>query len=178
MKKLLPLILLFFPAIGVAKSIDLNFSNDSFRFTYAYGIDKQLVTDLGFLYLQEEGRNGDDELAFHLGLNITSGNIRFGGRAFLTTPGNSDALAIGFGGQGRFALSRAIGIGGHFYYAPEVTSFIDAKGYYEYAIKLDFKVTSSASLYVGYRNVKVMIGDRKNKVELDDDAMLGFKIFF
>lgn len=178
MKKIILLLLLLLPAVSFAESIDLNFSNESFRFTYAYGVDRKLVADLGLLYLQEEGRNRDDELAFHAGLNITAGNVRFGGRAFLATPGNADALAVGFGGQGRFALSRVVGLGGHFYYAPEVTSFIDARGYHEYAIKLDFKVSNAAYIYLGYRNVKVRIGDRNNKVELDDDAMLGFKIYF
>ena len=178
MNKLLISILLMLPVTGFAQSIDLNFGDDSFRFTYAYGVDQKLVADLGFLYLQEEGKNSDDELAFHAGLNITSGNVRFGGRAFMVSPGDADALAVGFGGQGRFALSRVVGLGGHFYYAPEVTSFIDAKGYHEYSIKLDFKVAKSAYLYLGYRNVKVKIGDRDNKVELDDDVILGFKTYF
>jgi len=178
MKKIIFLTFLILPVTSFAESIDVNFGDDSFRFTYAYGIDRKLVADLGFLYLQEEGRKRDDELAFHAGLNITSGNVRFGGRAFLVSPGNSDVLAVGFGGQGRFALSRIVGLGGHFYYAPEVTSFIDAKGYYEYSIKLDFKVSKSAYLYLGYRNVKVRIFDRDNKVELNDDALLGFKLYF
>jgi len=178
MKQLFLIVLLLTPITVPAKSIDANFSDDSFRFTYAYGIDKKLVTDLGLLYLQEKGRYKDDELAFHAGLNVVSGNFRFGARAFLATPGDYDALAVGFGGQARFALSNVIGLGGHFYYAPEVTSFIDAKGYHEYSIRLDFKITPSAYLYLGYRNVKVRIEDRNNKVELDDDTMLGFKVYF
>ena len=178
MKQLILAILLLVPIVASAKSIDLNFTDDSFRFTYAYGIDRKLVTDLGLLYLQKKGRYRDDEMAFHAGLNVVSGNFRFGARAFLATPGDYDTLAVGFGGQARFALSKVVGLGGHFYYAPEVTSFVDAKGYHEYSIRLDFKVTPSAYLYLGYRNVKVRIEDRNNKVELDDDAMLGFKVYF
>lgn len=33
-------------------------------------------------------------------------------------------------------------------------------------------------MYPGYRNIKVRIGDRQNKVGLDDEAMEGFKVFF
>ena len=95
---------------------------------------------------------------------------------FIGTPLNG-ARTRSFG-KLTVALSRIIGLGGHFYYAPEVTSFIDAKGYHEYSIKLDFKLTNTAHLYLGYRNVKLRIGDRKNKVELNDDTLLGFKIYF
>ena len=178
MKKILYALILFIPVTSYAQSLDLNFGDDAFRLTYAFGVDKNLVGDLGLLHLKEEGRNRDDELAFHAGLNITSGSVRFGGRAFLVSPGDYDTLSVGFGGQGRFALSKHVGIGGHFYYAPEVTSFIDSKGYHEYRIHLDFKIARSAYIYLGYRNVKVRIEDRANKVELDDDVMLGFKIFF
>lgn len=178
MKKLLLCAALLLPGTLFAKSIDLNFTDDSVRFTYAHAIDRNLVTDLGVLFLENEGRFQDDELAFHAGLNVVSGSVRFGGRAFFVAPGDIEALAIGLGGQARFALSRYVGLGGHFYYAPEAISFIDAEGYYEYSIRLDFKVTRSAYLYLGYRNVTVRIGDRDNKVELDDDAMLGFKLYF
>ena len=169
---------LIFPLIVQAKSIDMNFGDDSFRFTYAFGIDKNLVTDLGIMQVEGEGRNRDDELAFHAGLNVTSGNVRFGGRAFLVSPGDFDTLSVGFGGQGRIPLSRHVGIGGHFYYAPEVTSFMDSKGYHEYRVNVDFKVTRSAYVYLGYRNVKVRIENRNNKVELNDDVIFGFKIYF
>lgn len=178
MKRIFCLLVFILPSTGFADSFDMNFGDESFRFTYAWGVDNNLVGDLGLLYLEERGRGRDDEMGFHTGLNVTSGNVRFGGRAFLISPGDYDTLSVGFGGQGRFALSKHVGIGGHFYYAPEVTSFIDSKGYHEYRIHLDFKVARSAYLYLGYRNVKVRIEDRNNKVELDDDAMLGFKIYF
>jgi len=169
---------LFLPGTVFAKSIDLNFTDNSVRFTYAQAIDRNLVTDLGVLFLDNEGRFQDDELAFHVGLNVVSDNVRFGGRVFFVAPGDAEALVIGLGGQARIALSSHIGLGGHFYYAPETISFMDAEGYYEYSIRLDFKVTRTAYLYLGYRNVTVRIGDRDNKVELDDDAMLGIKLYF
>lgn len=178
MKIILFFCLLIIPGLAFTKSIDLNISDNSFRMTYAYGVDKNLVTDLGMLYIEERGRFRDDELAFHAGLNVVSGNVRFGGRTFFATPGDSEALTIGFGGQGRLALSKRVGLSGHFYYAPEITSFIDAKGYHEYRIQLDLKVSRLAYLFMGYRNVKVSIEQRDNIVELDDDVMVGFKVYF
>jgi len=169
--------LLLLSSASYAKSLDLNLGDDSFRLIYATGIDKNLVADFGFLFLEDE-RGRDDETAFHAGLNITSGNFRVGGRAFLVSPGNYDALAVGFGGQGRIPVSRNVGIGGHFYYAPEATSFIDSAGYHEYRINVDVKISRAAYLYLGYRNVKIRIEDRNNKVELNDDVIFGFKTYF
>ncbi|MCI0505135.1 MAG: YfaZ family protein [Gammaproteobacteria bacterium] len=178
MKKILLIVLLVLPATAMAKSIDLSISDDSFRFVYAFGIDKNLVTDLGFLYMEKEGRFSEDELAFHAGINFVSGNVRFGGRAFFVTPGDTEALAVGFGMQALFPLSKHIGLGGEIYYAPELTSFMDAEGYHEYSIRLDFKLATATHLYLGYRYVEVSIGDQDNDVELDDNAMLGIKVFF
>ena len=178
MRKIVIFILLLFSGAVYAKSIDLNLHSDALRFTYAFAVDKNLVTDLGVLYIDKQRKLDDNELAFHAGLNVVSGNVRFGGRAFFVAPGNAEALAIGFGGQGRFALTPRIGLGGHLYYAPEITSMLDAEGYHEYSVRLDFKVTPSAYLYLGYRNVKVRIGSRENKVELDDNVMVGFKVYF
>jgi hypothetical protein len=171
-------VVLIFTNPVYAKSIDLNLNSDALRFTYAFMADRKLVTDLGLLYLDKKQRFDDDELAFHAGLNVVSGNIRLGGRAFFVSPGNAEVLAVGLGGQGRFALSSRVGLGGHFYYAPQITSMLDAKGYHDFSLRLDFKVAPSGYLYLGYRNIKVRIGDRQNKVELDDGAMLGFKVYF
>ena len=178
MRIILAFILLIMPYSTFAKSIDLNVGDDSFRFIYASGIDKNLVTDFGLLFLEAEGRQGDDELAFHAGLNFVAGNVRFGGRAFLVSPGDYDTLSVGFGGQVRIPVASSVGIGGHFYYAPESTSFMDSAGYHEYRINLDVELTRSVYLYLGYRNVKVRIEDRRNKVELNDDVIFGFKTFF
>jgi len=177
MKKYLVTLIMLLPSTGFTSSIDLNLSDEAFRIIYASHVDRKLVSDMGLLYLEKKGRFRDDEIALHAGLNAVSGAVRIGGRAFFATPGNAEALAIGFGGQARAALSKWLGLGGHFYYAPEVTSWLDAKGYYEFSVRLDFKASNSAFLYLGYRKVTLEIGSRSNEVELNDDVILGFKLF-
>ena len=178
LKYIIPVVLLLISTDVSARSIDLNINSDALRLTYASVVSKNVVTDVGFLYIDKGNKFKDEEIAWHAGLNLVSGDVRFGARALFVTPGESEALAIGFGGQARFALANNIGLGGHFYYAPEVTSMLDAKGYHEYSIRLDFKIAPSGYIYLGYRNMKVSIGDRNNKVEIDDDVMLGFKVYF
>jgi len=167
--------MLLMPGTAFTSSIDLNLSDEAFRLTYASSVSRKLVSDVGILYLEKPGRFKNDELALHIGLNALAGDFRVGGRAFFASPGNADALAVGFGGQARLPMSNRLGIGGHFYYAPEVTSWLDAKGYYEYSVRLDVKAGNSVFVYLGYRNVTVKIGSRDNKVELNDDVIVGIK---
>lgn len=158
-------------------SLDLNLHSKAFRATYAFVPSKDTVTDLGVLFLQDD--HGDDsETAFHAGLNFVFENFRFGGRAFYVSPGNSDVLAVGLGGQARFAVTKKVGVGAHIYYAPEFTSMMDSKGYQEMAVHVDFRVVGGAYVYLGYRNLKVSIGNANHKIELDDDPHLGIKFYF
>lgn len=160
-----------------ADSLDLNLHDNAFRFTYASFVDKKTVADFGALFLQERNNRQSDAL-IHTGVNFVFDQLRFGLRAAYASPGPYDVLSLGFGGQGRFFLSRRVGIGGHFYYAPEATSGMDSAGYHEFAARLKFKLTRGVYVYGGYRNLKVKIVSPDNKVELDDDFHVGLKLFF
>lgn len=160
-----------------ASSIDINFHSNALRATYASYVGKKTVADFGALLLKERYRK-EDEVVFHTGFNFVFDNLRFGVRAIYATPGDSDILSLGFGGQVRFPMTRRVDLGGHFYYASDVTSALDSEGYQEFSVRLDFKLAQSAYLYLGYRNVKVKINTVQNKVELDDDFHIGAKLYF
>lgn len=160
-----------------ADSVDINLHSEALRGTYAFYVAKKTVADVGILLLKERYQEQDEAL-FHAGVNFVFDNLRFGMRAIYATPGNTDLFSLGFGGQGRFSLTRRIGLGGHFYYAPEVTSAMDSEGYHELGARVDFKLARGAYLYVGYRNLKVKIYSVENKVELDDDFHVGVKLYF
>ncbi len=162
-----------------ARSIDLNYHSDALRATYAFGMQRNVEGDVGILILDKQGnKNNDSEVGLHTGINFVSGSVKLGGRLFYISPGNNDLLALGFGGQGRIGLSKEVGISGHFYYAPEMTSMLDAASYHDLTVNLDLRIAKAAFLYLGYRNLKVKIGDVNNKLEIDDDFMVGFKIHF
>lgn len=163
---------------AVANSLDINLHDNAFRITYSRYIEKNTVTDVGLLSVQEHERRGDDAELIHAGINFESGNLRLGTRAIYTSLNSGDVLAVGFGGQGRVALSKVIGLGGHFYYAPSITSFLDGDGYHEFALRLDAQLSRKAQVYLGYRNIKVRLDNSDNKIELDDDFHIGLKLYF
>lgn len=160
---------------GRAQSIDFNAHSDVYRFTYANYVARKVVSDVGVMIMEK--RNDSDE-AWHIGVAAAIENIRLGARLIYTSPGATDVMAVGLGGSGKFYLSRNISFGLLFYYAPEFSSFLDAEGYSEFGMRLNFVVSKPLELYVGYRNYKVAIADVNNKIELDDDLHLGLKFYF
>jgi hypothetical protein len=174
----IPIICIFSLLSGtaLASSIDLNANNDTVRMTYAHATSRNVVTDMGALFLDR--KNNDTEFGVHAGASLVSDNIRFGLRAFYVDLDPYDVLSLGFGLQARGWINKQIGIGGHIYYAPEATSFLDSNGYREYAMRLNFAVSKNFDLYLGYRDIKVKILDNRNNTKLDDGFHLGFKVFF
>jgi len=168
---------LFFSCAVWPASFDLNLRNDAVRVIYAFAVDKKTVVDVGGL-LSKNDKQDDEVLIFHSGVHWLFEPIRIGVRVLYATPENRDILSLGFGGQARFPLARRVSLGGHFYYAPEVTSMLDSKNYREFSIRLNYKLARTAYVYVGYRNLKVAVLNLKNTVELDEGLLVGAKFYF
>ena len=165
----------FFASSAVASSLDINLHSDAARATYAFYSAPKTVADFGVLSTK---KFNERETALHAGVNFVFENLRFGMRMLHATPGTIDVLALGFGAQGRFALNSRVGVGGHFYHAPESTSFMDSGGYNELAARIDFKMAKGAYVYAGYRNLKVKMENSNSKIEYDDDIHVGLKFYF
>ena len=176
--------LILFSHSSLAASVDINLHSDALRISFTKAMERKLVGDFGALFLDERSGNkhsnksDGSEVALHAGLHIVNDNLRFGIRSFYISPGDTDLLAVGFGGQANINLSRSIGVGGHFYYAPEATSFMDGQGYRELALRLNLRLNNGANLYLGYRNIDIEIEGRKGELELDDDIHIGLKMYF
>ncbi len=169
-----------------ADSLDVNLNDDTLRLTYAKAIQstyKGLELDAGWLYTEE---NDDSESLFHLGLQVSGENwsdagtfdISVGGRAVYGSPGDYDLMAIGFGGDVRFSPIERVGFGANAYFAPSITSFMDAEGYREYGVRVDYQLLPQAFIYVGYRDIEIDIEDVGPDAEYDDEAHIGFKMLF
>ena len=169
----------------LADSIDVNLHNDAIRGTYTMQIPntKGLSGEAGVLYAED--KNNNSETLLHLGLLVTGENwsesgtfdIALGGRIVQASPGNVDLLAVAFGGRLRFSPVPRLGIGGHAYFAPEITSLLDSESYQEIGIRVDYQVLPQAFVYVGHRNIQADMGGPRNW-ELDDEAHIGFKMIF
>ncbi len=175
--------------VATADSLDINLRDEAIRFVYTAEMKGQgnggVSTELGLLY-SEDKKKLDDTL-YHLGLHVSGENwsqsgtfvIKLGGRAYYASPAAYDLAALGFGGALRFSPVHRVGVGAHLYYAPDITSFMDAKSFRETGVKVDYQLLPQAFVYVGYRNIEVDIENGgPSGVELDDNAHVGFKLLF
>lgn len=173
---------------AVADNIDVNLREDAIRASYSLDLTKYgyngLSADFGFMYNEDKKQLNDT--MYHVGLNVSGENwsekgtfdISLGGRFIYTSPDNVDLGALAFGGQVRFSPIHRVGIGAHIYYAPGITSFMDADRYSETGVRVDYQVLPQAFVYLGYRNIEVDIEDGANDVELDEGTHIGFKLLF
>lgn len=170
----------------LADSIDLNLHDNAIRGTYEARLSSTqgLSAEAGLLYVEDD-RTNESETMVHGGLLVSGENwsksgtfdIAMGMRLVYATPGDLDMGALAFGGRMRFSPVPRLGIGGHIYYAPDITSFMDSKSYQELGVRLDYQLLPQAFVYVGYRNIEVDFGGPTDW-ELDDEAHVGFKMLF
>lgn len=172
-----------------AEGLDINLSSQALRGTFSAplsGVFPRLngIYDVGVLMGEEEGRNF---LQGHAGLlvtgdagaaraNVTAG---LGGRlAFVDSEDETGgALALGGMFEGRLPAFNRIGAIFYVYGAPKASSFGDIEGYLEYALGIDYQVLRDASVYVGYRQLKVDIKDFGD-VTIDNGWHVGLRLNF
>jgi hypothetical protein len=174
--------------IAAADSLDLNLRDQAARLTYTAEMNTNsfsgLSGEVGLFY--SEDKDQLDDTLFHAGLSVSGENwsqsgtfdISIGTRLYYTTPGNLDLSALAVGGAVRFSPVHRLGIGGNAYYAPDVTSFQDAKTFWEAGARIDYQLLPQAFVYVGYRHIEVDIENGPDNVELDDNAHVGIKMLF
>ncbi|MFO7593240.1 MAG: YfaZ family outer membrane protein [Pseudomonadota bacterium] len=173
-----------------ADNLDVNLRDEAIRAIYTMDMQSRgkggVSTEFGLLY-SEDQKKLDDTL-YHLGLNVTGENwsqsgtfaITLGGRAYFSSSDQGDMAALAFGGALRFSPVHRVGVGGHVYYAPDITSFMDIKSFRETGVRVDYQILPQAFVYLGYRNIEVDLEDNLggHNFELDDDAHIGFKLLF
>lgn len=170
---------------AMADSIDINLHDNAIRGTYEMKLKatQGLSADLGLLYLEDDNR--ESETMVHAGLHVSGENwsksgtfdIALGGRLVYATPGDLDVAALALGTRVRFSPVPRLGFGGHIYYAPDITAFMDSVGYQEFGLRLDYQLLPQAFVYVGYRNVEFDL-EGPGELELDDEGHAGFKVLF
>ncbi len=99
----------------------------------------------------------------------------------LTDLGDEDYLAMPLGMEASYRLATddfiPIHIGAHFYYAPEVLSFRDAKRYLEYKVDVDLELIPNGFITGGYRHIEVKY-EHGSSQKLNAAWFLGFKVYF
>ena len=108
--------------------------------------------------------------------NVTAGlGLRLVGLSLSGVSGG----ALGLGGQveGRLPQYNRLGAFVYGYWAPGVASTGDLNGYAEYALSIDYQVIREASVYAGYRQIKIR-GDNFPWSTVDTGFHFGLRLNF
>lgn len=174
-----------------AEGLDINLSSHALRGQFSGSISNLFprlsgLYEMGVLAGEVEER---EYYQGHAGLlvsgdagaeqaNVVAG---LGGRLAVLDVDDVDvtggALALGGMVEARLPAFNRIGAVVYAYGAPEASSFGDFDGYIEYAVGLDYQVLRNASLYAGYRQLKVDSKDFGN-LTIDNGWHLGLRLTF
>ena len=172
-----------------ADIFNIQLGSDSGRFLYATEVSSgrygPIDMDLGFYF------DDQDDYLGHIGLlvrNDTLNNpfvISVGTRLYYGDVGNAptqtnaDVGALAIGGEVLFIPDNlgGLGFGFHYYIAPSIVSFLDAEGFTEYGVRLDYAVTPQASIYIGYHKIEADL-DNGTDIEIDSSSFIGLSLRF
>jgi hypothetical protein len=176
-------------AAASAESLDFSLSDDAFRFGLLGSLSRlisgaQGQYDVG--YLQHRG-DGNDAYAVHAGvlftgdaglrdLDLTAG---VGLRGVFVGGDGDDGGAVAPGLQLDLRLPgyERIGLLGYGYYAPGVVSFNEIDSYRDVGLVLSYQINHNASVFAGYRNVRIGI-DHGPNATLDNGFYGGIGLTF
>jgi hypothetical protein len=173
-----------------AEGLDFNLSEDALRGAFAGSLTDLFpsvdgVYELGLLAGEQDSA---DFLQGHAGLLVTGDA---GARDANVTAGlgvrlavldveqvSGGALALGGMLEARLPAFNRIGLVAYAYGAPEASSFGDLEGWLEYSAALDYQVLRNASLYAGYRQLKVEPQATGEWMTVDTGWHLGLRLNF
>ncbi len=176
---------------GVARAeiVDFAVGDNSFRLA-VYGPLSRLLSDTKGQYdvgaIVRPKRN-DDLLVVHTGVMLTgdtgirNANVAagLGVRAVYIGRDDDSGGAAALGGQVEVRLPgyERVGFSLYGYGAPDVTSFGQVDKYYEVGVGVDYQLLKDASVYVGYREVRIDIANLTD-VKADDSVHVGLRLSF
>lgn len=174
---------------AAAANADLNLSDDALRLNWAAPLSAlsdnvDALYDAGLLL----GKHDDERyVQGHLGALVTGdagardANVTAGlGARFVVLDGEDftgSALALGGQIEARVPSFNRIGAFAYVYGAPQASAFGDFDGYLEYAVAADYSVLRNASLYAGYRQIKIDV-DPVGNITVDTGWHLGLRLTF
>lgn len=182
-------VLLLIASFGAsAAKLDINLNQESARFNYyaliggsTYG---RTEMNAGLLY------NQDKNMLLEVGLQVidVAGSkapgleIGVGPRLyyFITDIPDASGVAIALGGDLRYNLPQVqrLALQGTVYYAPSITSTLDADSFFEFGTRVAYEILPTANVYLGYRRIRVGYTKGKGSHTLDDSAMFGINFSF
>lgn len=145
-----------------AAEFDVNLSDEAARINLSEQVTTTgLHVDGGWLHDDDDGDvlSAGALLVDDAAAGRGALNVGVGAKLFYVDfdAGNADGSAVGLGGRFRYTWPsyNRFGIGGHAWYAPDVTASGDIEGYYEAAVSAEYLVLRNANAYIGLRAVRI-----------------------
>ena len=182
------LILFLASSTASAQKIDVNLSQESARLTYISLIGGsnfgRTEMNVGLLY------NEDDNAVIDVGLQVidaagskTPGlSLGVGPRLYylINDKHDVDGAAIALGGQLRYKLPsiQRLALRGTLYYAPSITSTMDADSMHEIGLGIAYELLPTADVYLTHRRIRVKFDKGVGSETIDSGVSVGIKVAF
>ncbi len=189
MKKFLLLVLcaMLLPLSAKATMLALDFNDDSaeVRFDVELTGDDYGRSVLGGRYLyndDEESEMISVELKFLgdpgavPGLEVGAGFIGYVGESHDVF----DFSNVGVGLMADYtpATLQGLGFAGRLVYSPDIFSWQDSDGLFEYHLRINYAITPKVKVYAGYQSIESEVDGSKVDVDIDEDARVGLQVRF
>lgn len=172
---------------ATAGKIDLGISDDTvlaqYGSTMSYSGYGHTDWNMGLMYTESDDLMGSIgiEMMGEAGSHAPGLTGGVGIKAYGVSIDNTgdDVGSVTLGGKLRYVPPQVgrLGLSAGLNYGPDVTTFGDANRFMEFNARAGFEVLPEASLYVGYRKVRVRM-DRGGDVDLDKGWHLGITMSF
>ena len=173
-----------------AEGVIAMLSGDSARFFYSTQMWGQqagpVELETGIMF------NEEDNYLLNLGMMLRNDNLdsplilSLGGRSYFASANRADtnqefkiaALALGI--EVLFVPDNmgGLGLGLHYYYAPDILSGGDAETVSEFAVKLDYQLTPQSNVFAGYQIINADLKNDEGDIDIEEGFMLGFGLRF
>lgn len=179
------LLALLLPASALAQALDFNVRDDAAWVRYSKLVDERSFGQVELdatAYIADNGRRSAG-VGLHIVDNAYTAEtpvyVGLGGRLLWVDGGPANGPVFALGGHGRYTLPAAdrVSVGAHLYFAPDVLSFGDTDGYFEFAVRGEYHVLQSSWIYLGYRRARVGFTDIASRT-IDSGLHLGIRIQF
>lgn len=145
-----------------------SYGRNELKVSFLYNNDEVYLVDTSFQVFDEVGSKSQ---------GLTAG---LGGKVYGASlvDANRELFALAIGGMLRYSLPQVkrlvFGVDG--YYAPPITSFIDADRFFEVAGRIEFEMLPTASIYLEYHQITMKDGDVD--LDLNEGARFGLEMNF
>jgi len=185
---LITLSLILLSTVASAQRLDINLKQDSARFTYITLIGGSTFgrteMNAGILYNEDGNQVADIGLqVIDMAGSKTPGlELGVGPRFYYLKHhnSNSSAAAIALGGQLRYKLPtvQRLAFIGRLFYAPSITTTLDAKNMYEFGLGTSYELLPTANVYLSYRRIRANFSSGVGPENIDSGIVVGMDFTF